>query len=496
MGVACRERLRGPARVALLLCACLAGPGPGRLEAQLHLAGEYGLWVTERGPDLHVGWLTEETVPGVLEVMRDGERLHRFETPPAQGHSADFPRPDDGPLVLRYGALDDDGAGPGRVDTTTVYLTRKEEAPPGVLTGVDSLFAVGDVHGEYDHLLGLLRGAGLVDADGRWSGGRKHVAFLGDLFDRGPDVTRALWFLYRLEREAARAGGGVHVVLGNHETMIFTNDLRYVSSKERLVAEMHGTTYPRLFDIRHSILGRWLASRPGLMEVDGALLAHGGVTPAYARYAVREFNDSLRTFLGEDFFYYLDEIFDPEDTTAALVGDSSLVGRLPVEHVVVMDTVAAQRRLDFVFADTSVFWFRGYVQSDTLSDALGEVLDRYDAVVHVVGHTAGATVRSRYGGRLLAVDLNDPATEMVLLVRDGAGGYRTVRYTEEGPAGAVPAEGEPGGRGRAPPGDGALPRGLRHVGREPGHMAGVGCPLLMPHTTFHAPVSSCRRSSM
>jgi len=33
-------------------------------------------------------------------------------------------------------------------------------------------------------------------------------------------------------------------VLGNHETMIFTEDLRYVSGKEQLVARLHGVSTP------------------------------------------------------------------------------------------------------------------------------------------------------------------------------------------------------------------------------------------------------------
>ncbi len=454
-------------RIVLLVAGWLTLAGPAPLLGQYHLEGEYGLWVTERGGELHVGWLTDTPSRGVLEVLRNGKRLHRFETPLSEGHSADFPRPPDGPLVLRYGALDGSGKDQQDLFTTTVYLVTKESPPASVLTGVDSLFVVGDTHGEYDNLRRLLAGAGLVDAGGHWSGGHKHVVFLGDLFDRGPDVTRDLWFLYRLGREAKQAGGGAHVMIGNHETMVFTNDLRYTSPKERLVAALHDTKYPRLFDLRHSVLGRWLAVQPGLMKVDGILLAHGGVTPQYTRYGVKEFNDSLRTFLGEDFFYYMDALFDPADTTVKLVPDSSLAKRFPGSRVVVMDKATAARRLDFFFADTSVFWFRGYLESDTgvsmvqgktassqRADAaalssetkrraaeLDTVLERFHADLQVVGHTPGETVRSRFGGRLIAVDLNHPATEMVLLVRDGSA-YRAYRYTFEGAAGPVPEDPE------------------------------------------------------
>ncbi|NIP60556.1 MAG: hypothetical protein GWO00_15865, partial [Gemmatimonadetes bacterium] len=65
--------------------------------------------------------------------------------------------------------------------------------PEHVLAAVDSIFAVGDVHGEYDTLVDVLYNAGLLDEDLNWYGGRAHIVFLGDLYDRGDDVTKLLW---------------------------------------------------------------------------------------------------------------------------------------------------------------------------------------------------------------------------------------------------------------------------------------------------------------
>jgi hypothetical protein len=38
--------------------------------------------------------------------------------------------------------------------------------------------------------------------------------------------------LMRLEGEALAAGGRVHVLIGNHESLILTGDMRYVSEQE------------------------------------------------------------------------------------------------------------------------------------------------------------------------------------------------------------------------------------------------------------------------
>jgi hypothetical protein len=109
----------------------------------------------------------------------------------------------------------------GSSSGTLTTVSARRTIPP---TAVDSLFLVGDVHREYDNLTRLLANAGIVDEDLRWQGGRAHLACVGDLVDRGPNATRVPGLGYRFKREAARAGGRVHVVLGNHEIMAIAAD--------------------------------------------------------------------------------------------------------------------------------------------------------------------------------------------------------------------------------------------------------------------------------
>ena len=417
-----RYRSRGlPAALVILsLLGTLRAAG-----GQVQLDGEYGLWVTDSGGELGVGWLLSRAEVGVLEVFSESRSVHRVETPLGQAHFTTFPRPSGDTVLLRYGALEAED-----LHATVLYLG--EEAPRvlEVLSGVDSLYVIGDVHGEYDRLLGLLGNAGLIDAEGQWVGGGSHMVFLGDVFDRGADVTRTLWFLYELERQARAGGGGAHVVLGNHETMIFTEDVRYVSAKEQLIARLHGVSYTDLFDIRHSLLGRWLVGRPGLMKVNEVLLAHGGVAPGSSPRSVEAVNDSMWTFMSEDLFYRW------ADSTLALVTDSAMAEQVADQYmsVIVMDSAAVARRTGLLFDETGILWFRGYVETDTLTSALDNVLDEFGAEVQVVAHTPVRSIQSRYDGKILAVDLERPATEMLLLVWDAGGGrYKRWRVGLDAP---------------------------------------------------------------
>src|SRR5262245_11924445 len=85
--------------------------------------------------------------------------------------------------------------------------------------GVARLVAVGDVHGDLAQLTTVLQDAGVIDARQRWVGGKTHLVQTGDRVDRGADSRAVMDLFVRLEKEAKKAGGAVHCLLGNHEAM-------------------------------------------------------------------------------------------------------------------------------------------------------------------------------------------------------------------------------------------------------------------------------------
>ncbi len=83
-------------------------------------------------------------------------------------------------------------------------------------------YVVGDIHGQRDQTITLLRGAGLIDTLERWSGGDALLIFIGDFFDRGPDGVGTVDLVMRLEREAPMTGGRVRAIMGNHDMLILS----------------------------------------------------------------------------------------------------------------------------------------------------------------------------------------------------------------------------------------------------------------------------------
>jgi hypothetical protein len=75
-----------------------------------------------------------------------------------------------------------------------------------------SFDVIGDVHGQFDKLVGLLKHLGYRDADGAWRHPDRTVIFVGDLIDRGPKQLATI----ELVRAMVDAGAA-QCVMGNHE---------------------------------------------------------------------------------------------------------------------------------------------------------------------------------------------------------------------------------------------------------------------------------------
>lgn len=210
-----------------------------------------------------------------------------------------------------------------------VVLTAVPRAkePACEFTGVTRVVAIGDVHGAYDALVSILGTAGLIDARQRWTGGKTHLVQVGDVLDRGADSRRVLDFYRKLEKDAASAGGRVHVLLGNHEVMRMTSDFRYVTPAEYAAfansssaalrqsfvegaadpdVKAHFASMPlggiemlRAFGSKETY-GSYLRTLNAVVRINGVLFMHGGLSPSIASMTCGQINQTIRKELTTD----------------------------------------------------------------------------------------------------------------------------------------------------------------------------------------------------
>jgi hypothetical protein len=303
----------------------------------------------------------------------------------------------------------------------TVHATAVPAAQPGSKTDVcaletaERIVAIGDVHGAFDKFADILREAGLIDSRRRWTGGRAVLVQTGDLLDRGGQSRQAIDLLRKLEEEAARAGGQVHALLGNHEAMRILGILRDIGAGEIAAfrnadsedlrdryyqallkqntdqARAAGQTFDaeafrvKFYDenppgLIEMILaygpkgdyGRWLRARNTMVKINGIVFLHGGISPAVAPLGCAAINEKVRAELDTV------RVTDPNAQSTLIAGPDGPL------------------------------WYRGYFMGEPplTAEAVQTILQTLNARAIVVGHTTprGYTITPSFDNRVIQID--------------------------------------------------------------------------------------------
>ncbi len=253
-------------------------------------------------------------------------------------------------------------------------------------TASPRVVAVGDIHGNFDALVGVLQETGLIDAEQRWIGGDAILVQTGDFLDRGSKVREVMDLLMALEEQAVRDSGRVIVLLGNHELMNLMGDLRDVakegylsfvdenSEKRRQDAYQD---YLELYKRRSQLLGQepsitpkfekqwmkrhppgfleyrdalqphgkyggWLRKRPAIVQILDTIFLHGGIHPALASFKLRAINERIKWEI---------EAFDAY--TRYMVAEKLILSFATLDETVAAAEAELKRRKDEV-ADKSM----------------------------------------------------------------------------------------------------------------------------------------------
>ena len=284
--------------------------------------------------------------------------------------------------------------------------------------GVERIVAIGDIHGDYDNYIAVLKNAGVINRRGRWAAGKTHVVQVGDIPDRGPDTLKIIEHLQKLEKQALKAGGRLHLLIGNHEHMNITGDLRYVHPGEYEAFENRNSKQLRknyyayvvktieqqratllaggddashlpvpdedfkrdwynehpLGFVEHRVawqqggeLFEWIAAHNTVIRINDILFLHGGLSAELLPLSVTDINERVRAELNRDAFKG-----EPLGTS-----------------------------------DNGPLWYRGLARGDeaAVRPALDSVLAHYEAAMIVLGHTPDLNaITPRFGGQVVIID--------------------------------------------------------------------------------------------
>jgi hypothetical protein len=277
--------------------------------------------------------------------------------------------------------------------------------------GIKRVVAVGDLHGDCDALIAVLKMAKLVDDRADWNGGESHLVQLGDLPSRGGQSREALDLLAKLEKQASTAGGHVHALIGNHEAMVMSGDYRSILPEEfarfrtanseaslkvlfdQAVAErkQHGWSpksdqdledfkrkwyeyhVPGFAEYKQAFspdgqYGKWIRSHNVVVRINDVLYSHGGISPEFVSTPIATVNQTVRT-----------ELADPSKFPSGMITNFE-----------------------------SPVWYRGLAEGDErqLANHVRTVLRTFGVKRIVIGHTVTRSViMPRFHSTVVDIDI-------------------------------------------------------------------------------------------
>ena len=236
---------------------------------------------------------------------------------------------------------------------------------------VVKIAAISDLHGQLDIFEQLLIANGIIDKQLNWAYADGHLVITGDIFAKGDAVTETLWLVYKLEKQAQRAGGKLHYLLGNHEYQALRGEYEFAHIKYIESMQLIGKDLKTLLG-KNTVLGQWLRSKSTIIKINDFVFVHGGVHQDYLdlQLSLEQANQIFRHSIG--------------------VGKSEL---------------KSDRVLNILHGKTGPVWYRGLLTNKELPQAqIEHILEQLNAKKIVFGHTSVSQIETRHNNKVIAID--------------------------------------------------------------------------------------------
>lgn len=266
-------------------------------------------------------------------------------------------------------------------DEFYLSLRSKYSIPKSNYKATSKMIVISDIEGKYNAFASFLLSNKVIDEQHNWIYGKGKLVLVGDFVDRGKNVTQVLWLIYKLEQQAAKQGGKVHFILGNHEVLNFQgnhtyNRGKYIKVAQEITGQRNKTKAVKYLYSKNSELGRWLSTKNVVEKIGDYLFVHAGLSPEILEYnlTLDAINDKVRS-------------------------------RYSGFNIKENDT------LTFLYGSKGPFWYRGLViprqkYAKIKSYELDRLLTYYEVNKIVVGHTVVNTVSSDFEGKVIRLDVS------------------------------------------------------------------------------------------
>ncbi len=283
--------------------------------------------------------------------------------------------------------------------------------------------AISDIHGSFNHFKALLQSNAIIDDSTNWSWGNGHLVIVGDVFDKGPNVTECLWLIKKLETQANIQGGKVHFLLGNHERLILDGITEHVDIKYRAICEKLLINYDKLYGT-DTYLGRWLRTKSIIVKINNNLFVHGGISEKMVdeQFSLTDVNKHFNIWANSNHLMKYEK--NTRDNIRLL---TSYFGPLEYRG----------------YFNKNIF-NRG--QSSAMSSqSINKILKHFNTAHIIVGHTIVKEIKGLFDNRVIALnkeypedDILDDDSDCQMLIIEGSNysivglnGEKTLLFADE-----------------------------------------------------------------
>ena len=172
----------------------------------------------------------------------------------------------------------------------------------------NKIIAIGDIHGDYEIFIELLKMAKVIDADLKWTGNDTYVVQLGDTLDgkrpninidevylNTPGEIEIIKLILKLDKSAKKQGGRVISLLGNHELYpyYYLNDKSFNDKYVKKIdldnyQKQYNTTRFKYFKPGHGegakLLGK---TRPLILQLGQFIFCHGSLNTTFLKLCIK-----------------------------------------------------------------------------------------------------------------------------------------------------------------------------------------------------------------
>jgi hypothetical protein len=186
------------------------------------------------------------------------------------------------------------------------------------------ILVLGDIHGDFNMLIHLLKKGKVINNKLKWIGGYTVVVQVGDQIDscrpnnmgdclkpdyihndKGDDI-KVLMFMTELHKQAELVGGAIYSLVGNHELMNVDGDMTYVSFEN---LKKFGGEWGRqvAFKPGNKMANFLACTRKMALIIGSNLFVHAGFEPELVyKYKIDDINKLMALYL-------LDELKSPNN---------------------------------------------------------------------------------------------------------------------------------------------------------------------------------------